>query len=114
MSEINYTASPTMVKFHNSDAFVRSLFGPIGSGKSVACVIEMLRISFQVQEPQYDDPKYPFGVRKSRWVVVRNTYRELIDTTIQTFFDWYPEELGKRPEKKVLIFPGKYLSLRIS
>ena len=95
MSEINYTASPTMVKFHNSDAFVRSLFGPIGSGKSVACVIEMLRISFQVQEPQYDDPKYPAGVRKSRWVVVRNTYRELIDTTIQTFFDWYPEELGK-------------------
>ena len=94
MSEINYTASPTMVKFHQSDAFVRSLFGPIGSGKSVACVIEMLRISFEVQEPQFDDPKYPFGVRKSRWVVVRNTYRELIDTTIQTFFDWYPQELG--------------------
>lgn len=95
MSEINYTASPTMTRFHNSDAFVRSLFGPIGSGKSVACVIEMLRISFNVQQPQFDDPKYPTGVRKSRWVVVRNTYRELIDTTIQTFFDWYPEELGK-------------------
>ena len=95
MSGINYTASPTMSRFHNSDAFVRSLFGPIGSGKSVACVIEMLRISFDVQLPQFDDPKYPNGVRKSRWVVVRNTYRELIDTTIQTFFDWYPEELGR-------------------
>ena len=56
MTEINYTASPTMVRFHNSDAFVRSLFGPIGSGKSVACVIEMLRISFQVQE-QLIDPR---------------------------------------------------------
>lgn len=94
MAEINYKASPTMTKFHNSDAFVRSLFGPIGSGKSVACVMEMLRISFDVQQPQFDDPKYPWGVRKSRWVVVRNTYRELIDTTIQTFFDWYPVELG--------------------
>lgn len=94
MIGINYTASPTMVRFHNSDAFVRSLFGPIGSGKSVACVIEMLRISFGVQEPEFSDPKFPNGVRKSRWVVVRNTYRELIDTTIQTFFDWYPQELG--------------------
>lgn len=92
--DINYKASPTMARFHNSDAFVRSLFGPIGSGKSVACVIEMLRISFDVQAPQFDDPKYPLGVRKSRWVVVRNTYRELIDTTIQTFFDWYPVDLG--------------------
>lgn len=90
---VNYVASPTMSLFHNSPAFVRSLFGPIGSGKSVACVIEMLRISFQVQEPEYNED-YPFGVRKSRWVVVRNTYRELIDTTIQTFFDWYPESQG--------------------
>lgn len=85
---IHYKASPTMARFHHSNAFVRSLFGPIGSGKSVACVIEMLRISFTVQEPDEN------GVRKSRWVVVRNTYRELIDTTIQTFFDWYPESEG--------------------
>jgi hypothetical protein len=92
---IKYDASPTMAKFHNSPSFVRSLFGPIGSGKSVACVIEMLRISFTVQEPEFTDPKFPNGVRKSRWVVVRNTYRELIDTTIQTFFDWYPESAGK-------------------
>lgn len=43
--------------FHNSDAFVRSLFGPTGSGKSVACVIEMLRISFDAALPTFDDPK---------------------------------------------------------
>lgn len=91
--EVNYVASPTGARFHNSDAFVRSLFGPIGSGKSVACVIEMFRISFNVQEPEYNTD-YPFGVRKSRWVVVRNTYRELMDTTIQTFFDWYPASQG--------------------
>lgn len=90
---VDYVASPTMSLFHNSPAFVRSLFGPIGSGKSVACVIEMLRISFQVQEPEYNSD-WPKGIRKSRWVVVRNTYRELIDTTIQTFFDWYPESQG--------------------
>jgi hypothetical protein len=34
------------------------------------------------------------GVRKSRWVIVRNTYRELIDTTMKTFFDWFDIRLG--------------------
>ena len=84
---IDYVASPTMANFHNSPAFIRALMGPIGSGKSVACVIEMFRISFQ-QLPDHE------GIRKTRWVVVRNTYRELMDTTIQTFFDWYPESQG--------------------
>lgn len=82
-----YVASKTMRDFHMSDAFVRALLGPIGSGKSVACVIEMLLKSHQ-QAPN------PEGIRKSRWVVVRNTYRELVDTTIQTFFDWLPEATG--------------------
>ena len=84
-----YIASPTMAKFHKSDAFVRSLFGPIGSGKSVACVAEMMRISCFVQQPTPGT-----NVRESRWVVVRYTYRELMDTTIQTFFDWVPEHTG--------------------
>jgi hypothetical protein len=87
LQDINYTASKTTREFHLSEAFVRALMGPIGSGKSVACVIEMFRLSF-LQNPNRS------GIRKSRWVVVRNTYRELIDTTIQTFFDWYPESMG--------------------
>lgn len=28
------------------------------------------------------------NTRKTRWVIIRNSYRELIDTTIKTFFDW--------------------------
>lgn len=84
-----YIASPTMVKFHKSESFVRSLFGPIGSGKSVACVAEMMRISCSVQQPTPGT-----NIRESRWVIVRNTYRELIDTTVQTFFDWVPESTG--------------------
>jgi hypothetical protein len=37
---------------------------------------------------------YTDKVRRSRWAIVRNTYRELIDTTMRTFFDWIPESLG--------------------
>jgi hypothetical protein len=32
------------------------------------------------------------GRRRSRWIVIRNTYRELSDTTLQTWLDWFPEE----------------------
>lgn len=85
--EVVYTASKTTKKFHTSDAFVRALLGPIGSGKSVACVMEMMLKSTK-QKPS------PQGIRKTRWVVIRNTYRELVDTTIQTFQDWFPESLG--------------------
>lgn len=84
-----YVASPTLARFHRSPSFVRAPMGPIGSGKSVACVMEMMRISTTVQLPTPGT-----NTRFSRWVVVRNTYRELIDTTIQTFFDWIPERLG--------------------
>ena len=79
-----YQASPTMAKFHGDDHFVRALMGPIGSGKSVACCMELLLKAHQ-QEPDH------FGRRKSRFAIIRNTYRELIDTTMQTFFDWIPK-----------------------
>ena len=85
--EIVYDASYTMKKFHASQRFVRGLMGPIGSGKSVACVEEML-MKAQIQQPDGQ------GYRKTRWAVIRNTYRELIDTTMETFFDWIPRECG--------------------
>ena len=31
-----------------------------------------------------------YGIKKTRWVVVRNTYPELRDTTMRTIFDWFP------------------------
>ena len=84
--EAHYVPSATMKLFHKDDSFVRALLGPIGSGKSVACCMEMMRRACE-QEPFE-------GVRRSRWAVIRNTYRELVDTTIKTFEDWFPRELG--------------------
>jgi hypothetical protein len=60
--------------------------GPIGSGKSVACCVEIMRRAI-AQEPC-------MGVRQTRWAIIRNTYRELVDTTMKTFFDWFPQYLG--------------------
>lgn len=71
-----------------SEAFQRGIMGPFGSGKSTACVMEILRRAQQ-------QAKAPDGKRKSRWAVVRNTYRELQTTTIKTWHTWVPKPLGK-------------------
>lgn len=62
--------------------------GPIGSGKSTACVMEILRRS------HYQRPS-PDGKRRTRWAVIRNSYPELKSTTIKTWMDWVPAEYGK-------------------
>lgn len=85
---VEYNPSPTLAKFHASNALVRGIRGPIGSGKSVGCCWE---IWTRAQEQRAHD-----GVRRSRWVATRNTYGELLTTTIRTWLDWFPEdEFGK-------------------
>jgi hypothetical protein len=34
------------------------------------------------------------GIRRTKHVIIRNTYRMLIDTTMATFFHWIPKESG--------------------
>ncbi len=86
-NDIVYTASKTCKEFHKSDAFVRMLIGPIGSGKSVASCIEIFKIA-NLQEPDR------YGIRRTRFAIIRNTYRELVDTTCKTWFDWFPKDMG--------------------
>lgn len=69
----------TLKKFHEKYLnFVRVLIGPLGSGKTQACIFEILRqIDNQVPDSQ--------GRRRSRWVVARNTQPDLFTTTIKDF-----------------------------
>lgn len=64
--EINYTAEETISRFHASNAFVRGLRGPIGSGKSVGCAAEVMKNAVQ--------QKIFKGIRKSRWGIIRECY----------------------------------------
>jgi len=79
-----YNAEPTPARFHACDAFVRGLMGPIGSGKSVTCCMEILARAAR-QTPNKE------GIRKSRWGIIRNTFGELRSTTIKTWQDWVPD-----------------------
>jgi len=83
MAAITYKAAPTASKFHRSIAFVRGLRGPIGTGKSVTCCMEIQRRGIE-QEPFEK-------VRKTRWVAIRNSYPELTSTTIKTWEEWAPD-----------------------
>lgn len=81
-----YAPSATALKFHASPAFFRGIRGPFGSGKSTACVAEILSRAMEQK---------PFnGVRSSRWVALRNSYPELITTTITTWTSWVPVALA--------------------
>jgi len=82
---VEYNPSPTLSKFHASNALVRGIRGPIGSGKSVGCCWEIWSRA-QEQRPGPDE------VRRSRCLVTRNTYGELMTTTLRTWLDWFPEE----------------------
>lgn len=78
---------PVAAKFLNSEAFIRGIRGPIGSGKSTACVMEILARS-KDQAPNSQ------GKRQTRWGVVRNTFPELKTTTIKTWEQWVPLHFG--------------------
>lgn len=84
--QINYTAEPTAQQFHKSRDFVRGILGPIGSGKSVACIMEILSKAIEMP-PGLD------GIRRSRWACIRNTYPELKSTLIKSWQDWFPDSV---------------------
>ena len=87
--EKTYTPSgKTLKAFAASSAFFRGIMGPYGSGKSTACVMEILKRSVE-QVPG------PDGIRRTRWAVIRNSFPELKSTTIKTWNFWIPGSYGK-------------------
>jgi hypothetical protein len=77
----------TLRQFLLSDTFFRGLRGPVGSGKSVTCAVEVFKRGLTQKVAPTT------GRRMSRWLVVRNTYAELRTTTIETWKSWFPEDV---------------------
>ena len=68
----------TLAEFHKRKEFVRIVIGPLGSGKTMGAIHDMLnRIHTQTPNKQ--------GVRKSRWCVARNSFPDLNAATIPDF-----------------------------
>ncbi len=76
-----YTVLPTLVPFHESTDPARLIVGPFGSGKSVAAVVELWRNANLS--------------KNTRYLIIRKTYRMLMDSCVKTFFEWVPKSLGQ-------------------
>lgn len=86
---INYNPAGRVAEaFHKSDAFVRLLMGPVGSGKSTAACMEILWRA-QEQHPA------PDGKRYARVAIIRNSRPEIVSTTLKTWEMIVPTSLGK-------------------
>lgn len=79
----SYADVPTIYEFAASNARIRGILGPFRSGKSSGSVVEIVRRSL-AQRPG------PDGIRRTRWLVVRNTFSQLEDSTIKTVHMWLP------------------------
>jgi len=82
--ELSVNLSPTVSRYMQSNARYRWILGPFGSGKSVGSQLEIPRRAAQQRGSPLD------GRRKSRIAVVRNTMPQLRDTTMKTWFSWFP------------------------
>ncbi len=84
MDKLDYHSGKVMSLFHHDDTRIRGVRGPFRTGKSVSCVAEgMYRARMQAPSKS--------GIRDTKWLVVRNTYGQLADTTIETFLKWIPD-----------------------
>lgn len=82
---MEYTPSVTVREFILSNKLVKCIVGPVGSGKSMGCIIELFR---RMCEQKPDVRK----IRPTRFAIVRNTFAQIRDTTladIQEYFGQY-------------------------
>ena len=74
MNLLDYTPPPTLEKFMLDGHLIRVAVGPLGSGKSMACIMELVRRACE-QRPHN-------GVRYTRFACVRNTLQQLRQTVL--------------------------------
>lgn len=83
---INYEVSPTFAKVHRDKNRHKYIRGPVGSGKSIGCVMDIFHNALK-QHPDRN------GVRKSRYLVVRATYPALKSTVIRSWIEWFKDKI---------------------
>ncbi len=81
-----YKPNPTALKYHANNSMVRAITGPYGSGKTIAACADIVMQAILI-------PPCIKNYRKSKFVIVRNTYAELTTTTIPSWIDWF-DDLG--------------------
>lgn len=82
---ITYRPSSTGLAFHNAVELVRGWRGCVGNGKSSGCCWDIWYKACSQYPSPYDN------VRRTKVLVIRNTFPQLVKTTIQTWLAWFPQ-----------------------
>lgn len=100
----NYIApGPVSAAFIADDVHtVCAIMGPQGSGKTNACIAKAMR-HLNLMPPCTD------GVVRWKGAVVRDTYQQLYDTMVDSWWQWFPQEVGEWTGS-----PGRPASHRLS
>lgn len=96
LAPIRFDAPPTVAAFMKSAAFGRLIAGPVGSGKTTGCIFEIFRKCLE-QAPAAD------GYRYTRFAIVRQTLRQLIDTVLKDIMSWLSGVARFKVQDKVVI-----------
>lgn len=82
------TTAPTLRRFMACKKSMQFVMGPVGSGKTAAFIVKCLKIIME-QRTQRD------GVRRVRAAITRNTYADLLSTTIRDWREIVTDEMGR-------------------
>lgn len=93
----DYIPPKTIRQFMLSDKLARFVTGPLGSGKSLGCIMEMTR-RMREQAPDND------GNRLTRWAVVRNTLQQIRDTCLKDILQWLGPIAQLRVSDNAILF----------
>ena len=89
---------PVSVRFMASRAKMAIINGPIGSGKTTTCLLKLVKIGMEQAPSTREKIIGPDGVRvplrKVKFCVVRDTYRNLWKSTLPSWFKRFPREEG--------------------
>lgn len=96
MSNTVFNAPPTIARFMKSDAFGRLAAGPVGSGKTTGCIMELMRRA-ALQSTALG------GMRYTRFAIVRQTLKQLRDTVLKDILFWLPFATWKVTDSTVYI-----------
>lgn len=77
--EIEYEPGPAAVRFHRSPARVKVAWGPVRTGKSTAAC-------WRIYLKAHEVGQQGIGLRA---LIMRDTYRNLEDTTLKTWLEWF-------------------------
>ena len=85
---MRFTLSPTVRAFHESRAFVKIICGPVGGGKSSGALMALWRMAL--------DQNVHNGVRRSKFIILRNTMAQL-KSTVKPLVDQWLVEMPAHP-----------------